>query len=58
MVCVRARQVAQLFAQLTGQDIVTSFRDDNLRATFHFYNTEKDVDVLIQALLGHRAEYR
>jgi selenocysteine lyase/cysteine desulfurase len=40
------------------QDIVTSFRDDNLRATFHFYNSEKDVDALIEALLGHRAEFR
>jgi selenocysteine lyase/cysteine desulfurase len=58
MVCVQARQVAQLFGKLTAQDIVTSFRDDNLRATFHFYNSEKDVDAIIQALLGHRAEYR
>jgi selenocysteine lyase/cysteine desulfurase len=55
MVCVKAREVAQLFARLTAQDIVTSFRDDNLRATFHFYNSEQDVDTLIEALLGHRA---
>ena len=58
MVCVRAKEVARLFAGLMGQDIVTSFRDDNLRATFHFYNSEKDVDALIEALLGHRAEFR
>jgi selenocysteine lyase/cysteine desulfurase len=58
MVCVRSRDVAQLFARLTEQDIVTSFRDDNLRATLHFYNSEKDVDALIEALLGHRAEFR
>jgi selenocysteine lyase/cysteine desulfurase len=58
MICVRAKQVAQLFGKLTGQDIVTSFRDDNLRATFHFYNSERDVDALIRALLGHRAEFR
>lgn len=58
MVCVRAREVAQLFEKLTQQDIVTSFRDDNLRATLHFYNSERDVDVLIQALLGHRADHR
>jgi selenocysteine lyase/cysteine desulfurase len=58
MVCLRAKQVAQLFARLTQQDIVTSFRDDHLRATFHFYNSEDDVEVLIQALLEHRAEYR
>jgi selenocysteine lyase/cysteine desulfurase len=58
MVCVRAKEVARLFAGLMEQDIVTSFRDDNLRATFHFYNSEKDVDALIEALLGHRAEFR
>ncbi|HWM71604.1 MAG TPA: aminotransferase class V-fold PLP-dependent enzyme [Steroidobacteraceae bacterium] len=58
MICVRAKQVAQLFGRLTEQDIVTSFRDDNLRATFHFYNSEKDVDAIVQALLGHRAEFR
>jgi selenocysteine lyase/cysteine desulfurase len=58
MICVRAKQVAQLFGRLTQQDIVTSFRDDNLRATFHFYNSEKDVETIVQALLGHRAEFR
>jgi len=58
MICVRAKQVAQLFGRLTEQDIVTSFRDDNLRATFHFYNSEKDVDAIVGALLGHRAEFR
>jgi len=58
MICVRAQQVAQLFARLTEQDIVTSFRDDNLRAGFHFYNNEQDVEAVVQALLGHRAEFR
>jgi selenocysteine lyase/cysteine desulfurase len=58
MICVRAKEVGQLFGRLTEQDIVTSFRDDNLRATFHFYNCERDVEAIIQALLGHRAEFR
>jgi len=58
MICVRAKQVARLFGKLTEQDIVTSFRDDNLRATFHFYNNEQDVDALIQALLGHQAQFQ
>jgi selenocysteine lyase/cysteine desulfurase len=58
MICVRAKQVPQLFTRLMEQGIVTSFRDDNLRATFHFYNSEKDVDALIGALLRHRAEFR
>jgi selenocysteine lyase/cysteine desulfurase len=58
MICVKAKQVAQLLARLAQQDIITSFRDDNLRATFHFYNSEKDVEALVAALLGQRAEFR
>ena len=57
MVCVRAKQVAQLFGKLTEQNIVTSFRDDNLRATFHFYNSEDDVEALVEALAGQRARF-
>jgi selenocysteine lyase/cysteine desulfurase len=58
MICVRAKQVAQLFERLMQQDIVTSFRDDNLRATFHFYNSEQDVESFVAALAGLRAEFR
>jgi selenocysteine lyase/cysteine desulfurase len=29
---------------------VTSHRDDNLRASFHFYNDETDVESLITAM--------
>jgi len=57
MVCVPAKDVAELFARLTEQDFVTSFRDDNLRATFHFYNTEDDVGAFIAALAQHRARF-
>lgn len=57
MICVRARQVPQLFETLMQQDIVTSFRDDNLRATFHFYNSEDDVDRLVGALAQQRARF-
>jgi len=57
MICVRAKQVAHLFERLMQQDIVTSFRDDNLRATFHFYNSEDDVESLVAALAGHRAQF-
>ncbi len=58
MVCIRARQVAQLCEKLMQQDIVTSFRDDNLRATFHFYNSEDDIERLVAALAAARAEFR
>jgi selenocysteine lyase/cysteine desulfurase len=58
MICVPAKQVAQLFGKLMERDIVTSFRDDNLRATFHFYNSEDDVGSFIAALEEHRAQFR
>jgi selenocysteine lyase/cysteine desulfurase len=40
------------------QDIVTSFRDDNLRAPFHFYNSEDDVEFFVAALAELRGEFR
>ena len=58
MICVRARDVAQLFSALMERDIVTSFRDDNLRASFHFYNSEDDVETFVAALAEHRARFR
>jgi selenocysteine lyase/cysteine desulfurase len=58
MICVRAKEVAHLFEALMKQDIVTSFRDDNLRATFHFYNSEDDVESFVAALAQHRAQFR
>lgn len=58
MICVQSRDVARLFESLTAQDIVTSFRDDNLRATFHFYNSDDDVDTLVSALREHRDRFR
>jgi selenocysteine lyase/cysteine desulfurase len=58
MVCVRARQVDQLFWKLMAEDIVCSFRDDNLRATFHFYNNEQDVEAVVRALARHRAQFQ
>jgi selenocysteine lyase/cysteine desulfurase len=58
MVCVRSRQVEQLFWKLMAEDIVTSFRDDHLRATFHFYNSEQDVESLVGALARHRGQFQ
>jgi selenocysteine lyase/cysteine desulfurase len=57
MVCVPARDTAQLFATLLEHDIVTSFRDNNIRATVHFYNSEDDIDRLVTALKSCRARY-
>jgi selenocysteine lyase/cysteine desulfurase len=57
MVCVPARDIAQLFATLMEQDIVTSFRDNNIRATVHFYNSEDDIDRFVAALKTSRARH-
>lgn len=57
MVAVPSRDPARLFAKLMDQDIVTSFRDSNIRATIHFYNSEDDLDTFVAALKAHRAEF-
>ncbi|HUN72648.1 MAG TPA: aminotransferase class V-fold PLP-dependent enzyme [Steroidobacteraceae bacterium] len=57
MVAVPASDAAGLFAQLLQQDIVTSFRDNNIRATMHFYNSEADVDRFVAAMEAHRPRF-
>jgi len=57
MVAVASRDTAQLFERLTAQDIVTSFRDNNIRATVHFYNNEDDIDRFVEAMRGQRARH-
>lgn len=54
MVCVPAREAAQLLAALLAEDIVVSVRDDNIRAGIHFYNTEEDIDRFVAALAARR----
>ncbi len=57
MVAVPSRDAAGLFARLLEQDIVTSFRDNNVRATIHFYNSDEDIDRFIAAMAGHRDRF-
>lgn len=57
MVCVPAREVAQLYATLMQEDIVISFRDNNIRATVHFYNSEDDIDRFVAALKASRVRH-
>jgi selenocysteine lyase/cysteine desulfurase len=57
MVAVASRDPARLFARLTEQGIVTSFRDTNIRATVHFYNSEDDIDAFVAAMQSARAEF-
>ena len=49
-VAVRARAAPQLCAELIRRNIVTSSRDDNMRASFHYYNNDDDIESLIAAL--------
>ena len=57
MVAVPARNTAELFERLTAADIVTSFRDNNIRATCHFYNTEADIDRFVAELERLRGQF-
>jgi selenocysteine lyase/cysteine desulfurase len=57
MVAVPSRDAAGLFAQLLEQDIVTSFRDNNIRATIHFYNSEGDIDRFVAAMAALRGRF-
>jgi selenocysteine lyase/cysteine desulfurase len=58
MVCVNARDPAELASRLMARDIVTSYRDQCIRATFHFYNNDADVDTFIAAMKDLRGELR
>jgi selenocysteine lyase/cysteine desulfurase len=57
MVAVPSRHTEELTRQLLQEDIVTSFRDANIRATVHFYNTEGDIDRFVRVMRGHRDRY-
>jgi selenocysteine lyase/cysteine desulfurase len=49
-VAVRSRDAHGLVEELKVRGIVTSCRDDNIRAAFHFYNDETDVESFCGAL--------
>jgi selenocysteine lyase/cysteine desulfurase len=57
MVAVPSRDSGGLTAELSRRDIVTSPRDDNVRATFHFYNNEDDIENFIAAMKDLRASF-
>lgn len=56
-VAVPSRASAQLCAQLMKRDIVTSSRDDNVRASFHYYNNDDDIESFVTAMKDLRSEY-
>jgi selenocysteine lyase/cysteine desulfurase len=57
-VAVPSRDCGRLSAELLKRDIVTSHRDDNVRASFHFYNDENDVESFIAAMKDLRGSFR
>ena len=55
LICVRSTDVNALVAALEDRGIVTSERDGNLRISAHAYNTEEDIDAVLEALRENRA---
>ena len=58
MIAVRAKDAGALAARMMERDIVVSHRNDNLRAGFHYYNDEADVDAFLAALADSKAQFR
>jgi selenocysteine lyase/cysteine desulfurase len=56
-VALPSRDSACLTAELLKRDIVASHRDANVRASFHFYNNEDDVDAFVAAVAGLRDSF-
>jgi selenocysteine lyase/cysteine desulfurase len=57
-VAIRSTDDNALVAKLAEANIVTSCRDGNVRAMFHCYNNEADVETLVRALLANRSLLR
>ena len=53
-VAVRSTDAPALVARLAEGDVITSDRDGNVRAMFHAYNDESDVERLIEGLKANR----
>ena len=56
-VAVPSRDSGGLCRELGKRDIVVSNRDDNVRASFHFYNDESDVESFIASMRELRASF-
>ena len=55
LVCVASTDAAALVASLAEERITCSLRDTNLRIAPHFYNTDADMDTLLDALSRRRS---
>jgi selenocysteine lyase/cysteine desulfurase len=57
-VAVPSSDADLLTKRLMQRDIVTSHRSGNIRAAFHFYNNDEDIENFIAAMTDLRAELR
>ena len=55
LVVVRSADAATLVRRLEGRGIIASARGTGLRVSFHAYNTEQDVDAVLEALAAEEA---
>ena len=55
MIAVPSSNAARLTAQLMERGIVASYRDNCIRATYHFYNDDGDTDAFIEAMQERRS---
>lgn len=58
MVAIRSTNDAELVARLAEREIVVTCRDGNIRAMFHAYNDEGDIESLIAGLEQNRSLLR
>ena len=58
MIAIRSTNETALVRQLAERNIVASSRDGNLRAMFHFYNNDDDVNALLDGLRANRSLVR
>ena len=56
-VAVPSRDSGALSKELMKRDIVTSHRDNNVRASFHFYNNDDDVNSFVAAMKDLRTSF-
>jgi selenocysteine lyase/cysteine desulfurase len=54
LVAIRSSDDNALVARLAERDVTVSCRDGNVRAMFHAYNDETDIDRLVEGIMANR----